>query len=374
MFRSMNADFCLDSSVGLEHTTVNREVTGSIPVRGAFLTLMLNNYIIYNYLWKKLTFNIRMIVNCISWNILASGFTNFTRGCVSKDDGESNSDRKLRYINIIKYLKLFIKNIEIDFVALQEVDPIFYKMLSEDKYLSSRIGILYHDNVKESEYKFKVFNMIIYNSKKWELKSKFFLKITPQKHITKNKSNQTKPKKSQIALTGHFQLIGSDITITIVSTKLSGIDNGSNIRSDEVSNILEMLKNNRNNSVSSSKTMIFGDFNEQNHTIISNAVSNYEYKIVDEYFGRKNFATSFHPWNINWNTREMYHEIDEKLYEIIDYAIIPNETEIKRIFFLPSNRHGLYGKRDPYDSAENYDETKWPSDHTMMFFSFELEI
>jgi endonuclease/exonuclease/phosphatase family metal-dependent hydrolase len=315
-----------------------------------------------------------MLLNCISWNILASGFTNFTRGYVSKDDGETEQDMITRYNQVIKHITLFVRNIEMDFITLQEVDPKFHKMINEDSYLSNKLGIVYHDNVIESNYKFKVFNMILYNKDKWNLKSKFFLKITPQKHITTNKSNQSKPKKSQIALTGNFELLSDPLnTINIISTKLSGIDN-STIRSAEITNLLDMLQNNRNDIVSISRSLIFGDFNEQQPTIISDAVSGFNYKIVEEYFKRENFATSFHPWNIDWGKREMFHESDEKLYEIIDYAVIPSETTVNRVFFLPDNRHGLFGKRDPYDSAEKYDISKWPSDHTMLFFSLELEL
>lgn len=305
-----------------------------------------------------------MIINCITWNILASGFTNFNKGVVKKEDGETFDDMSLRYANITRILAVIINANNIDFVCLQEVDPLFYQLMTELDFFSENFGFIYHKNVSLNSYKFKAFNLIMYRKDKWNLRRKFFLKITDQHHITQNKTRKDMPKRAQIAITAHFRNNDGE-DINIVNTKLSGVEDRLDIRLDELRNIMEKV-------TSKGKTMIMGDFNETNFESIDSAMQEYDYKIVKDYFMLDNFATSFHPFNIDWKKMEMYREKDEKYFECIDYMIVPSESKVLRQQFLPSAEKGIFEIEAPYNGDEPYSPNNWSSDHALLFFSIEI--
>jgi endonuclease/exonuclease/phosphatase family metal-dependent hydrolase len=305
-----------------------------------------------------------MLVNCITWNILATGFTNFNKGVVDKNDGETFDDMSLRYANVIRILAVIINANDMDFICLQEVDPLFYELLKELDFFSENFGLIYHKNVLLNSYKFKAFNLIMYRKNKWNLHRKFFLKITDQHHITQNKTRSNMPKRAQIAITAHFKNNDGE-DINIVNTKLSGVEDRLDIRLDELRNIMDKI-------ASKGKTMIMGDFNETDFESIDTTMHEYNYKIVKDYFMLDNFATSFHPFNIDWKKKEMYREKDEKFFECIDYMIVPSDSKILRQQFLPSADKGIFEIEAPYNGDEPYNPNNWSSDHALLFFSIEL--
>ena len=214
----------------------------------------------------------------VSLNILAHQYTNFTRGDRFKK--ESDHEMRLRYIKLYNVLK----ELNSDIYCLQEVDQI------ANKYLNIKF--------KKDGYNLNYVYNDLNNGLLIIWRNNYKLIGLEKKIITKDYDTENKsyPVKKQIA-----QIVNLEINndkITLVNTRLWGHPDRIDVRLDELGSILNI----RNKEINS---IICGDFNETNYKKIKNFVKN-KYNIYKNYFKIKNFSTSYHPWNIDRETKKMY--------------------------------------------------------------------
>lgn len=276
-------------------------------------------------------------INVVTFNILAHKYTNFTRG--HKKEKETKKEMKLRYVNLLNILK----KTNADIYCLQEVDELAAKFLS-------------------IEFKKKKYNYYhVYQDKNNGLlilwKNKYYLKKKFKKNITK--SNIYEPQIAQFLI---LNINGQKFMV--VNTILREHSDDIDIRKDELKNILKNIK-------IDNKTIICGDFNETNYEQIEGIVGD-RFNIFDKYFKTKNFATFYHPWNLNKETNEMYKELPRNKYKSVDYLLYSKDLTVTKLRVKPSKR-GVYEVEEPYKNTKStYDLNKWPSDHALLLFTINL--
>lgn len=283
-------------------------------------------------------------VKLVSLNILAHQYTNFTRG--DRFNKESDREMRLRYIKLYKILK----ELNSDIYCLQEVDQIANKYLSvKFKAIGYNLNYVYNDLnnglliIWRNNYKLLGVNK----------------KIITNDYNTENKSY---PIKKQICQLVNLQI--NKKKITIINTRLWGHPDRIDVRLNELGNILNIKKKEEN-------SIICGDFNETDYIKIKNFV-NFKYNIYEEYFKTRNFATSYHPWNLNRETKKMYKEPLNHKYKNVDYLLYSKNITINKFESLPTS-FGIYNIEEPYkDKKIKYDMSKWCSDHALMLFYFNM--
>jgi endonuclease/exonuclease/phosphatase family metal-dependent hydrolase len=118
-------------------------------------------------------------------------------------------------------------------------------------------------------------------------------------------------------------------------------------------------------------TIICGDFNETNYNEVKKIVRN-KLRVFDKYFERNNFATSYHPWNINRETNEMYEEPSHHKYKSIDYLLYSKDLQVEKYISKPTI-NGIYNVEEPYKNKKTkYIYKMWPSDHALILFYINL--
>jgi endonuclease/exonuclease/phosphatase family metal-dependent hydrolase len=282
--------------------------------------------------------------NVVTFNILAHKYTNFTRG--HKTEKETQEEMKLRYVNLSNILK----NINADIYCLQEVDELAAKFLS----------IVFKKKNYNANYVYQDKNngLLILWKDKYTLKNKFKITITKKYY----ESNKSYPYKSQIAQFLILNINGHNLTI--VNTRLWGHPDRLDVRKDELKNILKNIRTNN-------KTIICGDFNETDYKQIESVVGN-RLNLFDKYFDEKNFATSYHPWNLNRETNEMYKEPPHHKYKSVDYFLYSKDLTVTKLIVKP-NKNGVYGIEEPYKNTNTkYTLKKWPSDHALLVFTISV--
>ena len=285
-----------------------------------------------------------MVLKIITFNILAHKYTYFNRG--HPTEKESLNEMKLRYVNILQILK----KLKADIYCLQEVDTIS-KLFLIKKF--KEYGYNYYF-VDKSKYE----GLLLLWKDTYNVLNKYEKKIT---HINRTK-NRSYPNRSQIAQYITLQI--GDNTLQVVNTKLWGNPKRDNTRSQELITLIEQIDFNN-------KVIICGDFNEKNYKVIEKVLDT-KLKLYDRYFKKKEFATSFHPWNTDPNTRKMYKEPFVERYKSVDYFICSSDIKIETFKALPTKK-GIYCIEAPYkDSHTKYDSSIWPSDHALLCFKVKL--
>tara|TARA_B110000858_G_C17807213_1_gene478741 strand:- start:2454 stop:3311 length:858 start_codon:yes stop_codon:yes gene_type:complete len=279
-----------------------------------------------------------------TFNILAHKYTNFTRG--HKTDKETEEEMKLRYVNILNILK----KINADIYCLQEVDELVANFLS--------IEFKKNDYNYYHVYQDKNNGLLILWKNKYSIKKKFKKTIT-KKYYNSNKSY---PYKSQIAQYLILEINGQNFMI--INTRLWGHPDRLDVREDELRNILRNIRTNN-------RTIICGDFNETDYKQIESVVGD-KFNLFDKYFKTKDFATSYHPWNLNRETNEMYQEPPHHKYKSVDYFLYSKDLTVTKLRVKP-NRKGVYNLEEPYKNTNTkYKLNMWPSDHALLLFTINL--
>ena len=280
----------------------------------------------------------------VTFNILAHKHTNFTRG--NKINGETIEEMQYRYVKILNELK----KMDADIYCLQEVDELASKFLSSE---FNKIG--YNNNYVSKN---KNDGLLILWRKIFKMKKKFKKFIT-NRYKTSNKSYPYKPQIAQFLI---LNINNQDFTV--VNTKLWGHPDRIDVRSNELKNILKNIKN-------KNKTIICGDFNETNYNEVNKIVRN-KLHVFDKYFKRNNFATSYHPWNLNRETNEMYEEPPHHKYKSIDYLLYSKGLQVENYISKPT-ANGIYNIEEPYKNKKTkYNYKMWPSDHALILFYINL--
>ena len=284
-----------------------------------------------------------MNLKIITLNILAHQYTNFARG--SKNEKESIEEMKLRYIKI-GWLLLKSKA---DIICLQEVDKLASKYLS-NKFKKNGYDFFYSFNDPN--------NGLLTIWKNTFKSSKKFKKNITKKYYNKNSTYPLR--KKQIAIFVSLNINGK--FLNVVNTRLWGHPDRIDVRLYELNNIIKISRDN---------LILCGDFNEPDYKKIKEHVSP-KLIVYDKYFKLNKFATSYHPWNLNRNTGEMYREPSSEKYKSVDYLLYSPSIEIISYKSSPT-KHGIYKIEEPYkDTKTKYNTKLWPSDHTMLEFKVKV--
>ena len=288
--------------------------------------------------------NLNNNIKLVSLNILAHQYTNFTRG--DKYKKESVHEMRLRYIKLYKVLK----EINADIYCLQEVDQIANKYLSlKFKKNGYNFNYVYNDLNNGLLILWRDNNRLLGINKK----------IITKDYDIKNKSY---PIKKQLCQLVNLQI--NEKNLTIINTRLWGHPDRVDVRLDELDSILN-IRNKEENSI------ICGDFNETDYEKIRELVNN-KYSVYDNYFLKNNFATSYHPWNLNRDTKRMYEEPLNHKYKNVDYLLYSKNIIINNFESYPTKK-GIYNIEEPYkDKNTKYDMSKWMSDHALLLFYFSI--
>ena len=285
-----------------------------------------------------------MVLKIITFNILAHKYTYFNRGHTTEK--ESLDEMKLRYVKVLQVLK----KLKADIYCLQEVDNIA-KLFLIKKFKESGYNHYFVDKSKHE-------GLLLLWKDKYDLLNKYKRDIT---HLFKTR-NRSFPNKTQVAQYITLQ-IGDD-TLQVVNTKLWGNPKRHNTRSQELETLIENIDFNN-------KVIICGDFNETNYKMIEKVLGS-KLKLYDKYFKKKEFATSFHPWNTDLRTRKMYEEPFSERYKSVDYFIYSTNIKVTKFKVLPTKK-GIYCVDEPYkDSKTKYNSSKWPSDHALLCFKVKI--
>lgn len=283
------------------------------------------------------------MLKVVTFNVLSSRFTNITKG--SKTIRESKDEMKLRYVKIYNILK----KVAADIYCLQEVDQLMHKYFKT--YMNS-YHVHYHFTNPHSGV------MTLF--KKQFKNIKYFSNILTPKYRSKNKSYPTN-KRSAL-----FNIISINNTkMLIINCKLWGHPDRLDVRTDELKVIIKTINKNKN----INKIILCGDFNETNYAQIENMFKN-KLQLYNNYFKSKNFATSYHQWNIK--NDKIYKEPQHHKYKSIDYFLYSDTINVTKFEALPSNR-GICDIEAPYKNITDiYTYNRWPSDHAMLIFTLDI--
>jgi len=292
----------------------------------------------------------------ITLNVLSHQYTNFARG--DKKEKESEDEMKLRYVKIYRVLLLS----HADVYCLQEVDILLSKFLK----------VKFEKEGYNCEFVYNDPNnglMTIWKST-YNVISKFKKNIT-KKYFNKDKSF---PYKKQIAYFVKLN-IGTNNPIMIINTRLWGHPDRIDVRKDELNTILLTIKDDGNLNTG---FVICGDFNEPDYRKLDeyilkrNDIHDIGLNIYKDYFNNPSFSSSYHPWNLNRDTGEMYEEPSEHKYKTVDYFITSKNITINKCITLPT-ANGIAGMEEPYkNNKSTYTFDKWPSDHALFNFTISL--
>jgi endonuclease/exonuclease/phosphatase family metal-dependent hydrolase len=282
----------------------------------------------------------------VTFNILANVFTNFSLG--NDDKKESKNNMNIRYKNILEKLYKFHLNRDVDFICLQEVDCVFYKLLKEDKNIIKYFEPVYNamrlpnDYVNSSDYDIYTYGLLtLVNKKKHKIKNKKTIEISSRELL-----NSERRKNSRIS-----QIIEIKNGIKIANTHLTGIPERTDMRLYEINTILD-----------EGVDFVCGDFNEPNYGIIKKEIKEKNMTFYEEYFKNKKFATSHHKWNLDQKTKKYYLEPPEEKYKSVDYILYPYNYQLVTHDILPNKKNGVFGMDTPFGK-----KTDWFSDHALIY-------
>jgi endonuclease/exonuclease/phosphatase family metal-dependent hydrolase len=281
----------------------------------------------------------------VTFNILANDFSNFSFGNLNKKELEK--DMNVRYLKILEKLYEFHLSRDLDFICLQEVDCVFYKLLEKNNKLKQHFDSVYdivrfpNKLIEESKYNTYTYGLLTLINKKHKIKTTKKIEISSQKLLeTAGRKN------SRVS-----QIIEIQNGIKIANTHLTGIPERTDMRIYEIGKILE-----------EGVDFICGDFNEPNYKIIKNKIKEKHMTFYDEYFKNSRFATSYHPWNQNQKTKKFYVEPLKERYKSIDYILYPNNYKLVTHHILPNKKKGVYGMDTPFG-----EKSYWLSDHALIY-------
>jgi exonuclease III len=280
----------------------------------------------------------------ITLNILSHQYTNFARG--SKTEKESIEEMKLRYV---KLGWLLLKR-NVDIICLQEVDKLAYKYLS-NKFKKNGYDFFYSFNDPHN-------GVLTIWKNNYKSSQQF------KKNITKNYhgKDNTYPFKNKKQIVSFVTLNINGKSVRIGNTRLWGHPDRIDVRLDELDNIIN---------IGSDRVILCGDFNETDYKKIIDHTSPI-FKTYDEYFKISKFATSYHPWNLNRKTQEMYAEPRDQRYKSVDYLLYTPSIECISYKSYPT-KHGVYKVDEPYkNTTDKYTVDMWPSDHAMIEFIIKV--
>jgi mRNA deadenylase 3'-5' endonuclease subunit Ccr4 len=280
----------------------------------------------------------------ITLNILSHQYTNFARG--NKSEKESVEEMKLRYVK----LGWLLLKTGADIICLQEVDKLAFRYIS-NKFKKDGYDYFYSFNDPHN-------GLLTIWKNNYKSSQKF------KKNITKNyyEKDNSFPLKNKKQIVSFVTLNINGKFIRIGNTRLWGHPDRLDVRLDEIDNIMN---------VGGERVVICGDFNETDYNKIADHTASM-FKTYNKYFKISRFATSYHPWNLNRESQEMYAEPPEHKYKTIDYLLYTPSIEVMSYKSYPT-KHGVYKIEEPYKNTETkYNVNMWPTDHAMLLFKIKV--
>ncbi len=161
------------------------------------------------------------------------------------------------------------------------------------------------NNNSETDIKRTYGLLTLINNERFNILDEIKSNITPNKFFNKKNSNPDRPYKKKKVLIINVELKSDDpknhVNFSIANTHLTGNESRDDIRLAEINKIIEL----QSNCKFKYNNIIVGDFNHTNFNDVKKSISIYNYNMIDDYFNKDDFKTSFHRFNIkDWKNKK----------------------------------------------------------------------